>query len=137
MAASAEDQIAIINLPDPQKAPAYRDSLSTRSKFKVDDFGSGTVGICPVEGAGAISGYFKAVKLCDASSNLDDAKTWASLRSNPPRRRDDLDRESYREEMLSRGKEIVNANPGAAAEWVADAEGLIDGSWRSKLLGSD
>jgi hypothetical protein len=121
MAASVGDQIAIINLPDPQKAPAYMESLSARSKFKVDDFGSGTVGICPVEGAGAISDYFKAVKLCDADSDLDDAKTWGPLQSNPPRRRDDLDAESYREEMLSRGKEIIDANPGAAAEWVAFA----------------
>jgi hypothetical protein len=121
MAESAGDQIAIINLPDPQKAPAYLESLAVRSRFKVDDFGSGTVGICPVEGPGALSTYFKAAKLCDAATDLGEGRTWEPLQRDPPRRREDVDGETYREEMLSRGKEITEANPGAAAEWVAFA----------------
>lgn len=111
----------MIELPDPEKAPAYRDSLSTRSRFSVEDFGAGVVGVSPAEGPGTIREYFRARKICDANSDLGDEGIWAPLRETPPRRREDIDPERYREEMLKRGQEIVDAGSGIESEWVSFA----------------
>lgn len=118
---ASRDQIAVIELPDPDNAPAYRDSLSSRSQFRVDEFGAGLAGVCPAEGPGEVRDYFKAEKLCDASANLSDPAVWAPLRANPPQRREDIDPDSYREEMLERGKQIVTSGSGLEAEWVSFA----------------
>jgi len=115
------DRIAVVELPDPQKAPGYRDSLSSRSQFSVEDFGAGVVGVSPVEGPGTIRQYFQAKRICDARSDLTDEKTWAPLHESPPRRREDIDPERYRMEMLKRGEEIVDAGSGIEASWVSFA----------------
>ena len=114
------DAISLVRLPDPGLAPGYRDSLSTRSRFGVQDFGAGIVAVAPIEGAGAVAQHFELTKLCDASTDLTDAATWAPLRDHPPRRRTDLDDPAlYRDRLLARGKEIVEQNPRTEAEIVA------------------
>lgn len=115
------DQIAMVRLPDPARAPGYRDSLSSRSRFGVDDFHDGIVGVAPAEGAGATAEHFKAAKLCDAGSDLSDPATWEPLRANPPRRRSDIESAPYRDAMLKRGQEIIERNPSLESEVVAFA----------------
>jgi hypothetical protein len=117
----APDPIALVRLPDAERAPAYRNSLSARSHFGVSDFGGGVVGVAPAEGAGAIAEHFKAIKLCDTASDLSDPAIWQPLRANPPRQRSDVDPSAYREAMLQSGKEIFDRNPSLESEVVAFA----------------
>jgi hypothetical protein len=115
------DLVSIVRLPDVQDAPGYRDSLARLSRFAVNDLGGGIVAVAPAEGPGATAPHFVLSKLCDAQSDLTDAATWAALRSHPPRQRSDVDGVAYREEMLQRGTEIRERNPGAASEMEAFA----------------
>jgi hypothetical protein len=120
-ASSAGDQIALIRLPDASLAPGYRNSLSARSHFGVQDFGGGIVAVAPSEGAGTTTQYFEAQKICDAYSDLDDPTTWEQLRRKPPRKREDIDPFTYREQMLQRGREIIERNPSTESEVAAFA----------------
>lgn len=115
------DPLAVVHLPDPTVAPGYRESLATRSRFAVENFGGGLVGVAPVEGAGATAAHFDLSKVCDSATNLEDPATWEVLRTRPPRQRGDLDPAEYRQAMLDRGAEIRTQNPGIESEIVAFA----------------
>jgi hypothetical protein len=105
------DQISIIRLPDPELAPGYRNSLAEMSHFSVDDLGDGIAAVAPAEGPGVIRSYFSLIKLCDAETDLSDPTVWAPLSQHPPRKRTGIDPNVYREDMLRRGREIVERQP--------------------------
>lgn len=113
------DSLALVNLPDTTLAPGYRQSLAVRSRFKVEDFGGGVVGVAPQEGPGAVASHFSLVKICDAQTDLAAAAVWEPIRRNPPRRRSDIDPISYRDRLLAQGSEIVARNSSVEAEIVA------------------
>ena len=115
------DPIALLRLPDPEFAPAYRESLELRSHFAVNDFGDDIVSVAPAEGPGTVAAHFSLTKLCDAKSDLKDPALWSPLERHPPRRRGDVDADEYREEMLRRGREITSRNESAEAQMVAFA----------------
>ena len=122
LAEVANDSIAIIRMPDPALASGYRDALTRLSRFALEDFGDRVAGIAPVEGAGAVTKYFDVTKVCDADSDFDDPGVWAPIREHPPHRRLDVeDPLAYREEMLARGREIVEGRPSSESEIVAFA----------------
>jgi hypothetical protein len=62
-------------LPDPELAPGYRDGLERFSEFRVDDIAEGWVAAEPAEGAGVTRTYFKATRICDASTEVG-PQTW-------------------------------------------------------------
>jgi hypothetical protein len=114
--------MAIVRMPDAERAPGYRDGLTELSRFTVEDFGDRIVGVAPVEGAGAVAKYFELIKVCDAASDFDTPEVWAPIREHPPRRRSDIDDPlAYREEMIARGREIVERRPSNESEIVAFA----------------
>src|ERR1700760_4895045 len=113
------DLIALVRLPDAALAPGYRQSLSARSHFKVEDFGGGVVGVAPNEGAGGVAGHFSLTRICDAGTDLAKPDVWEPIRRNPPRRRSDVDPLTYRDRMLARGSEILARNSSVEAEIVA------------------
>jgi hypothetical protein len=114
--------MAIVRMPDQDRAPGYRDSLARLSRFSVEDFGQGFVGIAPVDGAGSVSRYFRLIKVCDAASDFGDPQLWAPIREHPPRRRRGIaDPLAYREQMIARGREIVERRPSNESEIVAFA----------------
>ncbi len=78
------DDLAIIRLPDPAIATGYRDALSQRAHFTVDDLGDGIAAIAPGAGAGSTEAHFQLHKLCDGASDLSAAATWKPLRDYPP-----------------------------------------------------
>lgn len=71
-----------IPLPPADQAPGYRDSLSARSEFRAQDLGTGWVAVSPGEGEGATRSYFRAHRLCDASTTIT-ADIWEPLIRNP------------------------------------------------------
>jgi hypothetical protein len=73
----------VVNLPDFERAPGYRDSLTFQSEFLVQDYGT-SVTVQPREGSGATRQWFTAYRLCDDTTELTDA-TWEPLRRHPPR----------------------------------------------------
>lgn len=114
--------MAVISMPDPSVAPGYRDGLAQLSRFSVEDFGAGIAGIEPAEGPGAVSQHFELVKVCDAESDFHDPAVWAPIRKHPPRKRLDIsDPLGYRQQMLDRGKEIIERHPSNESEIVAFA----------------
>jgi hypothetical protein len=113
------DQLAIVRLPDVAVAPAYRQSLELMSHFAVEDFGDGIVGVAPAEGPGAVAAHFSLVKVCDATSDLDDEALWVPFEDYPPHQRSDVNPVEYRERMLALGQEILSRNDNAAAQIVA------------------
>jgi hypothetical protein len=118
----ANDSMAIVRMPDPERAPGYRDGLAQLSHFTVDDFGDAVAGVAPVEGAGAVAKYFDLIKVCDAGSDFDNPEVWAPIRAHPPRQRSDIeDPLAYREQMIARGREIIEQRPSNESEIVAFA----------------
>lgn len=115
------DPIALLRLPDPARARAYRESLGLRSHFAVDDLGDDVVAVAPAEGPGVAAEHFKLHRLCDAGTDLTAVTAWAPLRNHPPDRRSGFDAEAYREDMLRRGKEIVDRDPSPQANMAAFA----------------
>jgi hypothetical protein len=112
------DRIAILRLPDQSKARGYRESLSTRARFAVDDLGAGLVAVAPTEGAGVDAEFFKLQKICDANSDLEDPATWQPIRDNPPLQRDNIDRDTYPQQMIDRALEIRDTSRSVEAEIV-------------------
>jgi hypothetical protein len=73
----------IVPLPPQAKAPAYRDSFTTRANMRVRELAPDWLGIAPREGAGSIYAYFRLERICDASKPPTD-DTWAPLIANAP-----------------------------------------------------
>lgn len=114
--------MAIVRMPELERAPGYRDGLARLSRFAVEDFGDGVAGIAPVEGAGTIATHFDLIKVCDGATDFDDPDVWAPLHAHPPRRRSDIeDPLTYRQQMIDRGREIVERRPSNESEIVAFA----------------
>jgi hypothetical protein len=105
-------------MPDAQAAPGYREALTAMAHFAVSDFGDGIVAVAPAEGPGSTAAHFQLHKVCDAQSDLADSSTWATLRANPPRQ-SRTDAVAFRNEMIARGDEVRERNPGVEAEMVA------------------
>lgn len=107
------DDVCFVRLPNRDEAPAYRESLSVRSHFTVDDLGNEIVGVKPAEGAGATHEYFVVHQLCDASTSLADPATWAPLRQAPPHRHrlDMADAREYRDANIRRATEVLMRQP--------------------------
>jgi hypothetical protein len=108
-------------MPDPKVASGYREALSRFARFTVQDFGAGIVGVAPVEGPGADAPHFRLTRLCDAETDLEDPDVWKPLRDHPPRRRESLDADNYRADMLARGQEVRARDPASSQR-----------SWRSR-----
>lgn len=106
--------LCIFELPDPDKAPGYRDSLASRSHFEVEDFGERLVAVKPAEGAGGTAQHFAVHLLADAQADLANDDTWEPLRRFPPRRRGVEDPAAYRKAMIDRANEILQRNPDRA-----------------------
>jgi hypothetical protein len=118
----ANDTMAIVRMPEPERAPGYRDGLARLSRFAVEDFGGGIAGIAPVEGPGTRAKYFDLIKVCDAATDFDGPDVWAPVRAHPPRRRSDIeDPLAYRQQMIDRGREIVERRASNESEMVAFA----------------
>jgi hypothetical protein len=116
------DPLAMVRMPDLQRAPAYRTGLAELSHFRVDDMGAGVVAVAPAEGAGAVAQHFRLIKVCDAGTDFDNPGVWAPIRDNPPRQRTDIgDPLAYRQQMVDRGQEIIKQRPSNEAEIVAFA----------------
>jgi hypothetical protein len=111
--------IALVRLPAATLAPGYRQSLSARSHFKVEDVEAGVVGVAPYEGAGGVASHFSLTRICDAETDLAKPDVWEPIRRNPPRRRSDVDPVAYRDRLLARGSEILARNSSVEAEIVA------------------
>lgn len=74
--------MARIRLPDPNEAPALRQSLEDSAEFVVDDVGPAEVDVRPAEGARATRAFLQAHRLCDSGTQLT-AATWAPLAGHP------------------------------------------------------
>jgi hypothetical protein len=74
--------VARIRLPDPNDAPALRQSLEDSAEFVVDDIGHAEVDVRPAEGAGATRALLQAHRLCDRGTQIT-AATWAPLAAHP------------------------------------------------------
>lgn len=71
-----------IPLPPADQAPGYRDSLSERAEFRVQDITGGWVAVNPGEGEGSTRPYFRAHRILDANTAIT-ADTWEPLRRHP------------------------------------------------------
>lgn len=84
MLASMPDQVpVVVSLPPAERAPGYRDSLSTRSDFQVESYGPDALAVAPREGFGAVRPYFNARRLCAAGDTITQ-ETFAALVDDPP-----------------------------------------------------
>jgi len=78
------------------------------------------VAIARAEGAGAVARHFELLKICDAASDYADPSVWAPIRADAPRRRSDIsDPMAYREQIIVRGREIIDRGPSNESEIVA------------------
>jgi len=76
-------QDVIVPLPPQAKAPAYRDSFTSRANMRVRELAPDWLGIAPREGAGTTYEYFRLERICSAS-RPPTADTWAPLVANRP-----------------------------------------------------
>jgi hypothetical protein len=72
----------IVRTPPPERARAYRQSLTDFCEFVVEDYGPGVVSVAPREGLGRTRPYFKSVRLCDGATPID-SDAWQPLRDHP------------------------------------------------------
>lgn len=112
------DELAFIRMPPATVAPAYADSLSTRSHLRVDDLGAGLVAVSPAAGAGAVEGHFELFEIADASTDLEDDATWEPFQAHPPRA--DVGGDARHEYLLRRATEIAR-DQRAEAQFTAMA----------------
>ncbi len=68
----------------PGHEAGVRASMTGASDFNISDADDGTVWLEPKEGAGRNRRYFRAHKVADAATNLDDDVTWSVLAVHPP-----------------------------------------------------
>jgi hypothetical protein len=102
--------VSIPLLPTDQ-APGYRESLSARSEFRVQDVSPGWVAVRPGEGEGITRNYFRAHRLCDASTTIT-PQTWEPLTENPAWDDPDVDRrQRLAEEAVRLTEEAQQRDP--------------------------